>query len=156
MSQWSRVSEGETFLEPGAGRGILAQYVPKSNSMTALETEGNLFTKLSVTLAAANRTLHQKSIREYSVINKHDVILMHPSVGENGVEALEQFIEAAQHLDEGGRIIAVIPQSLSLDSNTINEENNKIRLANGEEYTWDEFKEEYKSPLEGAGGFVMT
>lgn len=154
MSQWANTSEGETFLEPGAGRGVLARYVPKTNSMTALETEGNLYTKLSVTLAAPNRTLHQKSIREYSVINKHDVVLMHPSVGENGIEALEQFIEAAQHLDEGGRIIAVLPQSLSLDSATINNDKNKIRFADGEEATWDEFRDDYKDVFDGAGGWV--
>ena len=155
MAQWAQAIEGETFLEPSAGQGILAQYVPGANAMTALETDGGLFTRLSVAIGAANRTLQQKSIREYSPINKHDIVLMHPPVGGQGTEAAEQFIEAAKHLEEGGRLIAVVPQALEFEGATIRNEGNLLRV-DGVDYSWEQFWDKYGILLNNAGGWIST
>lgn len=44
------------------------------------------------------------------MVNKHDVVLMNPPFGAGGRLAVDHVAKAFQHLEEGGRIVAIIPR----------------------------------------------
>lgn len=115
MSQWGQIGEGESVLEPSAGHGAIARYVPRENLLTAIEPSQRLFSRLQVKAGGNGRRFENTIFENYNVVNKHDVVLMNPPFGTGGRLAVDHVAKAFQHLEEGGRIVAVIPRG-STDS----------------------------------------
>lgn len=110
MNQWGRIGEGESVLEPSAGHGAIARYVPRENPLTAVEPSQSLFSKLQIKVGGNGRKFENTVFENYNVVNKHDVVLMNPPFGTGGKLAVDHVAKAFQHLEEGGRIVSIIPR----------------------------------------------
>ena len=110
MNQWGWIEEGDSVLEPSAGHGAIARYVPRENPLTAVEPSQSLFSKLQIKAGGNGRKFENDVFENYNVVNKHDVVLMNPPFGTGGRMAVDHVSKAFQHLEEGGRIVAIIPR----------------------------------------------
>jgi hypothetical protein len=110
MVEWGNLNDGETALEPSAGHGAIARYVPSANPLTAIEPSQNLFAKLQLKAGGSGRKFVNTIFEDYNVVNKHDVIFMNPPFGTGGRLAVDHVAKAFTHLTEGGRIVAIIPR----------------------------------------------
>ena len=110
MVEWAGLGEGDSVLEPSAGHGAIARYVPKTNEMVSIEPSQSLFTKLQLRAGGLGRKFMNNTFENYSLNNKHDVIVMNPPFGKAGALAIQHVDKAFKHLDEGGRIVAIIPR----------------------------------------------
>lgn len=110
MVEWGNLNDGETTLEPSAGHGAIARYVPSANPLTAIEPSQNLFAKLQLKAGGSGRKFVNTIFEGYNVVNKHDVIFMNPPFGTGGRLAVDHVAKAFTHLTEGGRIVAIIPR----------------------------------------------
>lgn len=110
MVEWGNLNDGETALEPSAGHGAIARYVPSANPLTAIEPSQNLFAKLQLKAGGSGRKFVNTIFEGYNVVNKHDVIFMNPPFGTGGRLAVDHVAKAFTHLTEGGRIVAIIPR----------------------------------------------
>lgn len=110
MVEWGNLNDGETALEPSAGHGAIARYVPSANPLTAIEPSQNLFAKLQLKAGGSGRKFVNTIFEGYNVVNKHDVIFMNPPFGTGGRLAVDHVAKAFTHLTEGGRIVAIIPK----------------------------------------------
>ena len=110
MVEWGNLNDGETALEPSAGHGAIARYVPSANPLTAIEPSQNLFAKLQLKAGGSGRKFVNTIFEGYNVVNKHDVIFMNPPFGTDGRLAVDHVAKAFTHLTEGGRIVAIIPR----------------------------------------------
>ena len=111
MVEWADMDEDDSVLEPSAGHGAIARYVPMANQLTAIEPSGTLFGRLQLTAGGGlNRKYEQDVFENYHIVNKHDVVLMNPPYGHAGATAMEHLKKAFGHLSEGGRVLAIIPR----------------------------------------------
>lgn len=110
MAQWGMIEEGESVLEPSAGHGAIARYVPVSAQLTAIEPSSALFSRLQIKAGGIGRKFENDIFEHYHIVNKHDVVLMNPPFGTGGKLAVEHLAKAFNHLEEGGRIVALIPR----------------------------------------------
>lgn len=110
MVEWAGLSEGDSVLEPSAGHGAIARYVPKTNELVSIEPSQSLFTKLQLKAGGLGRKFLNNTFENYALNNKHDVIVMNPPFGKAGALAIQHVDKAFKHLDEGGRIVAIIPR----------------------------------------------
>lgn len=110
MVEWTGLGEGDSVLEPSAGHGAIARYVPKTNEMVSIEPSQSLFTKLQLKAGGLGRKFLNNTFENYALSNKHDVIVMNPPFGKAGALAIQHIDKAFKHLDEGGRIVAIIPR----------------------------------------------
>ena len=113
MVEWAGMGEGDSVLEPSAGHGAIARYVPKSNEMVSIEPSQSLFTKLQLKAGGLGRKFLNNTFENYALSNKHDVIVMNPPFGKAGTLAIQHVDKAFKHLDEGGRIVAIIPRGIT-------------------------------------------
>lgn len=110
MVEWAQLQEGEDVLEPSAGHGAIARYVPRDNGLTAIEPSRDLFSVLQLRAGGAGRKFVDNIFEQYNPVNKHDVVLMNPPYGTAGTTAIQHVSKAFDHLNEGGRLIAIIPR----------------------------------------------
>ena len=110
MVEWAQLQEGEDVLEPSAGHGAIARYVPRDNGLTAIEPSRDLFSVLQLRAGGAGRKFVDNIFEQYNPVNKHDVVLMNPPYGTAGTTAIQHVSKAFEHLNEGGRLIAIIPR----------------------------------------------
>lgn len=110
MVEWAGLGEGDSVLEPSAGHGAIARYVPKTNEMVSIEPSQSLFTKLQLRAGGLGRKFMNNTFENYALNNKHDVIVMNPPFGKAGALAIQHIDKAFKHLDEGGRVVAIIPR----------------------------------------------
>ena len=110
MVEWANIGEGDSVLEPSAGHGAIARYVPRSNELVAIEPSMSLFAKLQMKAGGMGRKFQNGTFEDYFVGNKHDTIVMNPPFGHAGTTAIEHLAKAFGHLEEGGRIVAIIPR----------------------------------------------
>lgn len=110
MVEWAGLGEGDSVLEPSAGHGAIARYVPKANELVSIEPSQSLFTKLQLKAGGLGRKFLNNTFENYALNNKHDVIVMNPPFGKAGTLAIQHIDKAFKHLDEGGRILAIIPR----------------------------------------------
>lgn len=115
MVEWAGLTEGESALEPSAGHGAIARYVPKSNNLTMIEPSQSLMSKLVLNTPGSGRKYEGGTFEDYNVINKHDAIVMNPPYGAGGTTAVEHVAKGFKHLNEGGRLIAIIPDGPACD-----------------------------------------
>lgn len=110
MMEWARAGEGDTILEPSAGHGAIAKYAPKENQLTGIEPSQSLFTKLQLKAGGLGRKFMNTVFENYDISNKHDVVVMNPPFGTAGATAIAHLDKAFKHLEEGGRVVAIIPR----------------------------------------------
>lgn len=110
MVEWARIQEGEDVLEPSAGMGAIARYVPKNSSLTAIEPSQKLFPTLQLKAGGFGRKFIMDIFENLNIVNKYDAILMNPPFGAAGSTAIAHVDKAFKHLNEGGRIVALIPR----------------------------------------------
>lgn len=115
MVEWGMPREDESFLEPSAGHGAIARWVPSTNKLTAIEPSGDLFSKLNVASGGGSKNILQERFEDYHIVNKHDVIVMNPPFGTNSKTAADHVEKAFVHLRDGGRLIAIVPDGASMN-----------------------------------------
>ena len=110
MVEWANMLDGDTALEPSAGHGAIARYVPRSNQLLSIEPSQSLFTKLQLKAGGLGRKFLNGRFEDYDIGQKHDVVVMNPPFGTAGATAIAHLDKAFKHLDEGGRVVALIPR----------------------------------------------
>lgn len=110
MMEWANMGEGDTVMEPSAGHGAIARYAPKGNQMVAIEPSQSLFAKLQLKAGGLGRKFVNTIFENYDISNKHDVVVMNPPFGTAGATAIAHLGKAFKHLEEGGRVVVIIPR----------------------------------------------
>jgi endonuclease YncB( thermonuclease family) len=113
MVEWAGVRAYESVLEPSAGDGAIARYLPEHARRTIVEPSTDLLSKAELR-APGSRTVN-RMFEDYHVSNKHHAIVMNPPFGSGGKTAMDHLAKAMQHLKPGGRIVALIPTGPAAD-----------------------------------------
>ena len=108
--EWANIGEGDSVLEPSAGHGAIARYAPQTNELVAIEPSMSLFAKLQMKAGGLGRKFQNETFENYYIGNKHDTIVMNPPFGKAGATAIAHVEKAFGHLEEGGRVVAIIPR----------------------------------------------
>ena len=95
------------ILEPSAGDGAIARWMPDNTYNTVVEPSRDLTPKLMRNVAGAK--VVESTFENFDLHNKFDGIAMNPPFGHGGKTAVEHVAKAYQHLKDGGRLIAIIP-----------------------------------------------
>jgi hypothetical protein len=112
MAEWADVRAGEDALEPSAGHGAIARWLPETASRTAIEPSNALGSRLALVF---DGKIVRGEFEGHNVVNKYDAIVMNPPFGTGGKTAIEHLEKAATHLRDGGRIVALIPTGPAAD-----------------------------------------
>ena len=107
MVQWLQPKPGQSLLEPSAGDGAIARWMPDNTYNTVVEPSRDLTPKLMRNVAGAK--VVESTFENFDLHNKFDGIAMNPPFGHGGKTAVEHVAKAYQHLKDGGRLIAIIP-----------------------------------------------
>lgn len=107
MVQWLQSKPGQSLLEPSAGDGAIARWMPDNTYDTVVEPSRDLTPKLMRNVAGAK--VVESTFENFDLHNKFDGIAMNPPFGHGGKTAVEHVAKAYQHLKDGGRLIAIIP-----------------------------------------------
>lgn len=107
MVQWLQSKPGQSLLEPSAGDGAIARWMPDNTYNTVVEPSRDLTPKLMCNVAGAK--VVESTFENFDLHNKFDGIAMNPPFGHGGKTAVEHVAKAYQHLKDGGRLIAIIP-----------------------------------------------
>ena len=114
MVRWAGIRPNERVLEPSAGDGAVARYVPDYADLTMVEPSMDLGGTAQLRAPAARMV--PGTFESYHISNKHHVILMNPPFGSGGATAMAHLSKAAtRHLRPGGRIVALIPTGPAAD-----------------------------------------
>ena len=107
MVQWLQSKPGQSLLEPSAGDGAIARWMPDNTYNTVVEPSRDLTPKLMRNVAGAK--VVESTFENFDLHNKFDGIAINPPFGHGGNTAVEHVAKAYQHLKDGGRLIAIIP-----------------------------------------------
>lgn len=111
MVQWLQSKPGQSLLEPSAGDGAIARWMPDNTYNTVVEPSRYLTPKLMRNVAGAK--VVESTFENFDLHNKFDGIAMNPPFGKGkdrgGKLAMEHVAKAYKHLKDGGRLIAIIP-----------------------------------------------
>ncbi|NOQ32425.1 MAG: methyltransferase [Helicobacteraceae bacterium] len=111
MVEWADIKKGNEVLEPSAGHGAIARYFPDDTTNRMIEPSSSLVGKLTM---RASGDIVNSSFESHNIINKYDTIVMNPPFGTAGKTAMDHLSKAYQHLKEGGRVVAIIPDGNSM------------------------------------------
>lgn len=112
MVEWADIRPGERVLEPSAGHGAIARWMPENAERTAIEPSSTLLPRLAMVF---DGKIQDTTFEALNVVNKFDAIVMNPPFGSGGKTAIEHVAKAATHLREKGRIVALIPTGPAAD-----------------------------------------
>ena len=107
MVEFADVRSGDKILEPSAGHGAIARFVPEDATLHIIEPSSSLLARLLV-VASPSRTF-DGNFEDYYIGNYYNAVVMNPPFGTAGKTAVEHFIKGFNHLYNGGRIVAIIP-----------------------------------------------
>lgn len=107
MVEWANLKLGEKSLEPSAGHGAIARFLPEDTNRTIIEPSAELASRAAVAAPGAKMIVDR--FENLHVNNKYDGIVMNPPYGVGGKTAIEHVALAVQHLRNGGRVVALIP-----------------------------------------------
>ena len=113
LVQFADIRRGDHVLEPSAGHGAIARWIPENVTRTAMEPSGELSSKLAIVFDGA---IKRENFEDLHINNKFDSIVMNPPYGKGGATAIAHLKKAYTHLRDGGRIVAVVPQGPAFDS----------------------------------------
>ena len=129
MIEWADSKANESMLEPSAGHGAIARWMPANTNNTVVEPSYNLMPKLVRSTPSAKAI--NGTFEELSLVNKFNGIVMNPPFGTGGKTAIEHLAKAFRHLNDGGRIVAIIPNGQAtqkrFDSWFYGDENGKTK-----------------------------
>ena len=114
MMEWAGMTNGETLLVPNAGTGTIARYVPTSVKLTALEGDMGRYAKLVTLIGGGGRKVEPDLFKDFHISNKADCVVMngeHSTYKDGLSDAnhdVENLMKASRHLEQGGRIVAVV------------------------------------------------
>ncbi|WP_445938239.1 DEAD/DEAH box helicase family protein, partial [Pseudomonas sp.] len=112
MVEWADIRGGESVLEPSAGHGAIARWFPDAAKVRVIEQSGQLASR--VALHVDGDVVHG-SFEDHNIVNKYDAIVMNPPYGLGGAVAIPHIAKAADHLRDGGRLVALIPTGPAAD-----------------------------------------
>ena len=125
LVEWAKTNEGETVLEPSAGNGNVSRYLPSNAKSLSIEPDPRKYNNLMLRIggvergsaeAAGRRTLTMNGkFEDLSAQNKFDTIIMNSPNGAEGETAKKHLELAVAHLNDSGRIVAVLPETESID-----------------------------------------
>ncbi|QHJ83174.1 MAG: hypothetical protein [Bacteriophage sp.] len=107
MIEWAGVHIGDSVLEPSAGDGAIGRFVPQGTDLTMIEPTDSLASRAKMANTDAN--VIQDVFENINTVNKYHAIVMNPPFGNAGSLAIKHIEKAFQHLHDGGRIVALIP-----------------------------------------------
>ncbi|MCV6589455.1 MAG: methyltransferase [Marinobacterium sp.] len=112
MVQLADIRGGESALEPSAGHGAIARWLPEHTTNRAIELTSELSSKLALHFDGDVVT---GSFEDHNIVNKYDAIVMNPPFGRGGKLAAEHVEKAMKHLRNQGRIVALVPTGPAAD-----------------------------------------
>ena len=115
MVQWLDAKSGEQLLEPSAGHGAIARWLPEGTQKTVIEPSAALRARLALSMNMDDTKVIPDTFEELHKVNKFDGIVMNPPFGRGGDTAMEHLAKAATHLRDGGRIVALLPAGPAAD-----------------------------------------
>ena len=107
MVEFAQIAMGEAALEPSAGHGAIARFLPEFADRTLVEPSTELASKAE--LASPGARVVADTFEELNLVNKYDAIVMNPPYGIGGPTAIAHLAKAVKHLRDGGRIVALLP-----------------------------------------------
>lgn len=110
MIEWLGLRPGEIAMEPSAGHGAIAMWIPDRANSLVVEPSFKLFSKLNARAGGGNRRMINDTFENLDIINKVDGVAMNPPFGTAGKTAMDHVEKAFKHLHDGGRIVALIPR----------------------------------------------
>ncbi|GAB1364726.1 hypothetical protein MASR1M32_39620 [Rhodobacter sp.] len=113
MVEWAGIRPNERVLEPSAGDGAIARYMPEGIDLTMVEPSMDLASRAQLRAPAGK--VVETTFENFHLVNKAHVIVMNPPFGQGGATAIAHLAKAARHLRPGGRIVALIPSGPSAD-----------------------------------------
>lgn len=116
MVQWLDSRPGEDTMEPSAGHGAIARWLPDTTKRTVIEPSMALRSRLALVMDANITRMVDGTFEEHAAVNKYDGIVMNPPFGTAGKTAVDHMAKAAQHLRDGGRLVALIPTGPAADA----------------------------------------
>ena len=111
MVEWLDSQPGNSLLEPSAGDGAIARWMPNNTYNTVVEPSRDLTPKLMRNVS--NAKVVENYFENLDLHNKFDGIVMNPPFGKGGKTAIEHLAKAYRHLKDGGRVIAIVPDGPS-------------------------------------------
>ena len=111
MVEWLGQKIGDRFLEPSAGHGAISRWTSPNTVATIVEQSGKLAPEAQLVTNGAK--LVQGDFMDFDIHNKFEGIAMNPPFGKGGKTAIEHVAKAYQHLADGGRLIAIVPDGPS-------------------------------------------
>lgn len=115
MVQWLDIRPGEGALEPSAGHGAIARWLPDVAKRTVIEPSLALRSRLAMVMNPSEDRIIAGTFEDLAVTNKYDGIAMNPPFGTAGKTAIDHLAKAATHVRDGGRIVALIPTGPAAD-----------------------------------------
>lgn len=115
LVEWTGIRTGEWLLEPSAGHGAIAMWVPANCGVTAIEPSFTLFARLGGKVTNGNAKVLNTTFEQHDLVNKYDVIAMNPPFGAGGAMAMSHIEKAFKHLRKGGRLVAIVPNGGSMN-----------------------------------------
>lgn len=115
MAEWLGLRGGESSLEPSAGHGAIARWLPEITNRTVIEPSNVLRARLAMAMDAGKDRIIDDTFENHAIVNKYDGIAMNPPFGVGGKTAIEHLAKAAGHLRDGSRIVALIPTGPAAD-----------------------------------------
>jgi hypothetical protein len=106
MIELADIRAGEKVLEPSAGHGAIARWMPEGSDKFAIEPSSALRPRLAMVF---DGNIISSDFEDLNIVNKFDAIVMNPPFGSAGRTAIDHVIKASNHLKDGGRIVALIP-----------------------------------------------
>ena len=116
MAEWLDAHGGEATMEPSAGHGAIARWLPENTKRTAIEPSLALRSRLAMVMDPGSDNLLDGNFEDHNVVNKYDGIAMNPPFGSGGKTAIDHLAKAATHLRDGGRVVALIPTGPAADA----------------------------------------
>ncbi|MGM0858675.1 MAG: LPD38 domain-containing protein [Pseudomonadota bacterium] len=114
MVEWAGIRAGDDALEPSAGHGAIARWIPETAQTHLIEPSYELASRLR--LAAGDAKVYENTFEELAKSNKYDSIVMNPPFGRGGSTAVAHLDRAfGTHLRPGGRVVALLPTGPAAD-----------------------------------------
>jgi len=114
MVRFLEAKAGMDLLEPSAGHGAIGRFFPDFTANKFVEPSRTLADELRIKVASGKVELMPFEDLHVGA-NKFDGVAMNPPFGTAGKLAMEHVAKAAQHLRQGGRLVAIIPEGPAME-----------------------------------------
>ncbi len=112
MVEWAKLTSNDSVLEPSSGHGAISRWLPENTKNVIIEPSSTLFSKAKMNLQSGNAI--NGRFEDYHIGNKFNAVIMNPPFGTGGKTAVEHLAKAFNHLKDGGRVIAILPDGPSM------------------------------------------